>query len=318
MEGVRVTQTGGASGRALVTGAAGFVGGHLWRRLLADGVEAVGLDMVASRRGIPEGARFLEVDLRDGEAVRRAIEDVRPAVVYHLAAQASVVISMRDPVGDVQANVIASIQLAQAAMAAGTGRFVFFSTGGALFGAPEVIPIGEDYPARPESVYGASKLATERYLAIVTNDSGMQLSVVRPGNIYGPWQDPHGEAGVVAIFAQRMLAGEPCTIYGDGSQLRDYVYVEDVVDAAVRAAQYEAATCNIGTGAPTSTRGVFDAIARAVGYTAPPVLAPERPGDIKQIAQDASRARAIWGWAPQVSFEDGISRTVDFFRAQRG
>ena len=277
----------------------------------------MGLDAVPSRRGIPDGARFLEVDLRDGDAVRRAIEDVRPEVVYHLAAQASVVVSMRDPVGDVHSNVIASIQLAQAAMANGSSRFVFFSTGGALFGAPEVIPIAEDYPAQPESVYGASKLATERYLAIVTRDSGMQLSVVRPGNIYGPWQDPHGEAGVVAIFAQRMLADEPCTIYGDGSQLRDYVYVEDVVDAAVRAAQYEAATCNIGTGTPTSTRGVFDAIAAAIGYERPPVIAPERAGDIKQIAQDASKARAIWGWSPQVAFEDGIGRTVEFFRSQR-
>ncbi len=307
----------GTGERALVTGAAGFVGGHLWRRLLGDGVEAVGLDMVPSRRGIPEGARFLQVDIRDGEAVRRAIAEVRPTVVYHLAAQASVVVSMRDPVGDVEANVIGSLQLARAAMEHGARRFVFFSTGGALFGAPEVIPIAEDYPAQPESVYGASKLAAERYLALVTRGSDTELSVVRPGNIYGPWQDPHGEAGVVAIFAQRMLANEDCTIYGDGGQLRDYVYVEDVVDAAVRAASHEAATCNIGTGTPTSTRRVFDVIATNVGYERPPILAPERAGDIKQIAQDATKARALWGWAPQVAFEDGIARTVEFFRTQR-
>jgi UDP-glucose 4-epimerase len=311
---VRVTQRGE---RALVTGAAGFVGGHLWRRLLAEGVDATGLDVVPSRRGVPEGARFLEVDLRDGDAVQRAVADVRPAVVYHLAAQASVVVSMRDPVGDVQSNVIASLQLAQAAIASGARRFVFFSTGGALFGAPAVIPVAEDYPAQPESVYGASKLATERYLGIVTANSGLELSVVRPGNIYGPWQDPHGEAGVVAIFAMRMLAGEPVTIYGDGSQVRDYVYVEDVVDAAVRAADHEATTCNVGTGVPTSTQQVFDAVAAAAGYERPPVYAPERPGDIQQIAQDASKARELWGWSPHVGFEDGIGRTVEFFRSQR-
>lgn len=313
-EGDTVTQPGE---RALVTGAAGFVGGHLWRQLLERGIDAVGLDVAPSRRGVPPGARLLQVDIRDAHAVRAAIDDVRPAVVYHLAAQASVVVSMRDPVADVEANVLGSIHLAQAAIEAGTRRFVFFSTGGALFGAPDVLPVTEDTPARPASVYGASKLAAERYLALLTAESPLELSIVRPGNIYGPWQDPHGEAGVVAIFAQRMLAGDPVTIFGDGSQQRDYVYVDDVVDAAIRAGDLQPATCLIGTGVLTSTRAVFDAIAAASHYERPPVLGPERPGDIPAIAQDASAARRLWGWSPYVTFEDGIERTVEFFRTQR-
>jgi UDP-glucose 4-epimerase len=303
--------------RALVTGAAGFVGGHLWRSLLAQGVDATGLDIVPSKRGVPEGARLLEVDIRDGAAVRRAIDEVRPDVVYHLAAQPSVSISMREPVADVQTNVIGSIELAQASITAGVRRFVFFSTGGALFGAPKVIPIAEDYPAAPESVYGASKLATERYLKVLTSNSDLELSVVRPGNIFGPWQDPHGEAGVVAIFAMRMLAGEPVVIFGDGGQLRDYVYVEDVVSAAIAAGEHEATTCNIGTGVTTSTKQVFDAVAQAVGYERPPVYEPERAGDIAQISQDSSKARAVWKWSPEVDFQEGIDRTVEFFRSQR-
>ena len=307
-----------ATERALVTGAAGFVGGHLWRQLLAAGVHATGLDAAPSRRGVPEGARFIEVDIRNAEAVRRAVLQVRPDVVYHLAAQASVVVSMREPVLDVETNVLGSIHLAQAAIEAGARRFVFFSTGGALFGAPEVIPVTEDTPGRPLSVYGASKLAAERYLELLCAPTSMTLSVVRPGNIYGPWQDPHGEAGVVAIFAQRMLANEPVTIFGDGSQRRDYVYVDDVVDAAVRAAASEAGTCLIGTGVATSTREVFDAIAAASNYERPPVFGPERAGDIPRIAQDASRAAALWGWAPRVAFDDGIARTVEFFRQQQG
>jgi UDP-glucose 4-epimerase len=304
--------------RALVTGAAGFAGGHLWRRLLADGVDATGLDVAPSRRGVPAGARFIETDIRDAEAVRRAVREARPDVVYHLAAQASVVVSMREPVLDVETNVLGSIHLAQAAIEAGARRFVFFSTGGALFGAPETIPVTEDTPARPFSVYGASKLAAERYLELLCAPTSLELSVVRPGNIYGPWQDPHGEAGVVAIFAQRMLAGEPVTIFGDGSQRRDYVFIDDVVEAAVLSAQRQPGTCLIGTGVATSTREVFDAIAAAAHYERPPVFGPERPGDIPQIAQDASRANALWGWSPQVAFADGIARTVKFFREQRG
>jgi UDP-glucose 4-epimerase len=303
--------------RALVTGAAGFVGGHLWRQLLAAGVDATGLDMAPSRRGVPDGARLLQVDIRDEAAVRRTVLETRPQVLYHLAAQASVVVSMREPVLDIETNVLGSIHLAQAAIEAGVRRFVFFSTGGALFGAPETIPVREDTPAHPLSVYGASKLAAERYLELLCAPTEITLSVVRPGNIYGPWQDPHGEAGVVAIFAQRMLANEPVTIFGDGSQRRDYVYVDDVVDAAMRAGTQEAATCLIGTGLATSTREVFDAVASSANYERPPVFGPERAGDIPQIAQDASRARTLWGWTPHVEFSQGIARTVEFFRQQR-
>jgi UDP-glucose 4-epimerase len=193
---------------------------------------------------------------------------------------------------------------------------VFFSTGGAIFGAPERLPVNERTPTAPLSGYGVSKLTAERYLTLIGDESGLEVSIVRPGNVYGPWQDAHGEAGVVAIFAMRMLAGDPVTIFGDGSQTRDYVYVDDVVEAAFRGATLVPATCLVGTGIETSTGEVYEAVARAAGYERPPVYAPERPGDIPQIALDATRARQMWQWEPRVAFPEGIERTVDWLRTQ--
>ncbi|MBM4416329.1 MAG: NAD-dependent epimerase/dehydratase family protein [Chloroflexi bacterium] len=259
--------------------------------------------------------RDLRLDIRDHGAVAQALAATRPAVVYHLAAQASVAISMREPELDIATNVLGTVQLALAARAAGVPRFVFVSTGGALVGEPATLPVTEHTPEAPESVYGASKLAAERYLALLLRDSDTALSVVRPGNIYGPAQNPHGEAGVVAIFAARMLAGEPVTIFGDGSQQRDYVYVDDVVDAIVRAATAPPDTCVIGTGYGTSTRAIFDVLARLTRYPHPPQLAPERPGDIQRIWLDSARARERWGWQPRTPLDVGLARTVDWFRA---
>lgn len=303
------------AGTALVTGSSGFIGSHLVDRLVAEGRSVVGLDHVAPRHRLPEGVRTLEVDLRDQADVERALFAVRPRVLYHLAAQTSVSVSMRDPVLDAETNVLGTIHIAQAAAAVGVERLVFVSTGGALFGEPASIPVRADAVPVPESVYGASKLAAERYLPLVAPD--LACSVVRPGNVYGPRQDPHGEAGVVAIFAQRMLRGEPVTIFGDGSQQRDYVYVDDVVEAIVLAAQGEPATCLVATGEPTSTRGIFDRLATLTGYETPPEHAPERPGDIQRIALDPSQAEERWGWRPQVPLEEGLRRTVAWFREQR-
>jgi UDP-glucose 4-epimerase len=303
--------------RALVTGATGFIGGHLWERLLDAGIDATGLDVAPPRRPLREGARLQQVDIRDASAVRAAFEETRPEVVYHLAAQASVSISMREPTLDIETNVLGSVNLLQAAIEVGAKRFVFFSSGGAVFGAPEVIPVDESHEPHPLSIYGASKLAAERFLELLAAPTDLELSIVRPGNVYGPWQDPHGEAGVVAIFSQRMLAGEPATIFGDGSQRRDYVYVGDVVEAAVCAGREVPATCVVGTGVATSTREVFDGLAALCNYERPPVFEAERPGDIPAISLDPARARAVWGWSPRVSFEEGLAQTVEFFRAAR-
>ena len=306
--------------RAVVTGSSGFVGGHLVARLVADGCTVAGLSHqpppAALRTGLPAGASEQLVDIRDAAAVTRAIGEARPEVVFHLAAQASVPVSMRDPVDDISTNVIGSVQVAQAAAAAGARRLVFFSTGGALFGQPEVLPANEETPIAPESIYGASKIAAEHELGTLCRHLGLELSVLRPGNIYGPGQDAAGESGVVAIFAMRMLAGEEATIFGDGSQQRDYVYVGDVVEAAIRAASGEPATCVIGTGRGTTTLELFQALARLTGYERAPIFAAERPGDIQAIYLDSSRARERWGWEPRVGLDEGMAATVEWFRQQ--
>lgn len=299
---------------ALVTGSSGFVGGHLVARLIADGVSVTGLDNAEPRTSRPAGFRDLRIDVRDAAAVNVAMLEAKPEVVYHLAAQASVSVSMREPIIDIETNVLGTVHLARAAIAAGVRRFVFVSTGGALYGNPAIVPVTEEMHAAPASVYGASKLATEQYLAVLFAGTGVSLSVVRPGNIYGPAQDPHGEAGVVAIFTQRMLRDEAVTIFGDGSQQRDYVYVTDVVDACVRAADGPAATYLLGTGAGTSTRTIFETLARLTGYARAVEYAPDRPGDIQRTWLSPARARAVWGWEPRVSLDAGMAETVAWFR----
>jgi len=298
--------------RALVTGSSGFVGSHLADRLAEEGYTVFGLDHVPPRHPLPPGVETIEADIRHRLAVEQIVLTVRPHVVFHLAAQTSVAVSMREPADDIETNVLGTVYLAQAAAAAGAERFVFVSTGGALYGEPAVVPVTEDLPPAPASVYGASKLAAERYLPLVA--PSLAASVVRPGNIYGPRQDPHGEAGVVAIFTQRMLAGAPVTIFGDGSQQRDYVQVTDVTDAILRAAEADPATCLVGTGRPTSTMEIYDELAALTGYEARPVIAPERPGDIQRIALDSSRAAAAWGWRPRIGLTEGLRATVDWFR----
>ena len=301
-------------GPALVTGASGFIGTHLVRRLAREGYPIVGLDREPPRAEPPPGMRFLRADIRDADALRAAFAEAKPDTVYHLAAQTSVTASMRDPVADIEANVLGTVRVAQAAREVGTRRIVFFSTGGALYGEPDRVPVDEETAPRPTSLYGASKLAAERYLQILSGEDKFELSVLRPGNVYGPGQDSAGEAGVVAIFSTRMLHDEPVTIFGDGSQARDYVYVDDVVEAALRAATGDPATCLIGTGVATGTLDLCERLARLCGYERAPLFADERPGDIQRITLDAARARSAWGWEPGVRLDEGLAATVDWFR----
>lgn len=305
--------------RILVTGTSGFIAGHLVRRLAAAGHEVTGVDVAEPRRPKDDSWRDVRLDIRDDAGVARVVAEARPEVVFHLAAQASVSISMREPRLDIETNVIASLMLARAAAEAGCRRFVFTSSGGAMFGAPEIVPASDDTPVEPRSFYGASKAAAEKYLKIVEWETGMSVASVRPGNVYGPYQDPHGEAGVVAIFAQRMLRNEPVTIFGTGGDTRDYVYVDDVVEAQVRASEAPTGEmCVVGTGVETSTREIFEVLAKHCGYEHEPVMGPPRPGDIPRMAMDTAKARAVWGWTPQVTLDEGIARTVEAFRAAQG
>ena len=302
--------------RAVVTGSSGFVGSHLAARLAAEGAAVTGLSHGPPPRPHPEGVTERLADVRDEQAVTRAIGEARPEVVFHLAAQASVPVSMRDPAGDLATNAIGSVHVARAAAAAGARRLVFFSTGGALYGQPEVLPADENTPIAPQSVYGASKIAAEHALGALCPHLGLELSVLRPANIYGPGQDSEGESGVVAIFAKLMLAGRAPTVFGDGSQQRDYVYVGDVVEAALLAAAGEPATCVVGSGRGTATIEVVRLLARLTDWEGEPVFAPERPGDVRANWLDASRALERWGWSPRVALEDGMAAAVAWFREQ--
>lgn len=302
--------------QALVTGTSGFVAGHLARRLLADGYEVTGVDIKSPRGDLGDSLRQVTLDIRDREGMRALLQETRPELVIHAAAQASVAVSMREPRLDVETNVVATLELAQEAAAAGTRRFVFFSSGGAIYGEPEVLPATEESAVEPLSIYGASKAAAELYLNVVADQTGLEVSVLRPSNIYGPEQNPHGEAGVIAIFSQRMLRNEPVTIFGDGSQTRDYVYVDDVVEAAMRASDGEPETCDISTGIEISTGKIFEVLAGLTGYEQPVIHNDERPGDIARSMLDPAKAGRVWGWQPQVGFEDGVARTAEWFREQ--
>ena len=239
--------------------------------------------------------------------------ETRPDIVFHLAAQISVTRSMRDPQADIHSNVVGGINLLQQCARFGVHRVILFSTGGALYGEPEYVPCDESHPIKPLSVYGASKHALEHYTRIIAEANGIDYTILRPGNIYGPGQDPHGEAGVVAIFALRMLAGEEVTIYGDGQQERDYIFVSDVVDATMAAARPDAptfGTFNVASGAPTPVNKIFSLLAEETGYDRAPIYAPERPGEVRRIYLDISRARQELGWAPRIGMREGIARTV--------
>ncbi|MDE2837002.1 MAG: SDR family NAD(P)-dependent oxidoreductase [Chloroflexota bacterium] len=300
----------------LVTGGAGFIGSHLVDRLVADGHRVAVVDVLATgtRANLNPQAALYEIDIRS-PALAAAFEAAQPVAVYHVAAHASVSESVRDPMHDAEVNVLGTLNVLQQCAAYGVGRVVFISTGGALYGEPEFLPPDEGHPVLPLSPYGASKAAAETYVRTLCPLSGIRYTILRPGNVYGPRQDPFGEAGVVAIFANAMLRGERPTIFGDGSHERDYVYVDDVVQANVLAlAQEEDGVYNIGTGEGTTVSQVFDALAGATDYDGAPEHAAERPGDVHRIYLDVRRAEQRLGWRASVSLEEGILRTVNAMR----
>ncbi|MEB3048410.1 NAD-dependent epimerase/dehydratase family protein [Mycolicibacter sp. MYC123] len=311
--------------RALVTGAAGFIGSTLVDRLRADGHVVVGLDNFATGRAtnIEHLADDPDFSFVEADIVTADLADVlarcRPEVIFHLAAQIDVRHSVADPQHDASVNVVGTIRLADAARVAGVRKIVHTSSGGSIYGIPPRYPTTEDDPTDPASPYAAGKVAGEIYLNTFRHLYGLQCSHIAPANVYGPRQDPHGEAGVVAIFAQALLKGSPTKVFGDGSNTRDYVFVDDVVDAFVRASgpDGDGQRFNIGTGVETSDRQLHSAVAVAAGAPDDPEFHPPRLGDLKRSCLDISRAASVLGWRPQVELADGVTRTVEYFRQMK-
>jgi len=310
--------------RTLVTGAAGFIGSTLVDRLLADGHSVVGVDDLSTGRSENLGPaerhtdfEFVKADIVDADLIG-LLAETKPEVIFHLGAQISVRHSVDDPSFDASVNVVGTVRLAEAARRAGVRKVVHTSSGGSIYGTPPSYPTTEETPTDPTSPYAASKVAGEVYLNTFRNLYGLECSHIAPANVYGPRQDPHGEAGVVAIFAQALLAGRPTKIFGDGSDTRDYVFVDDVVDAFVLASGEAGGgqRFNIGTGMETSVRQLHSEIAKAVGAPDEPELHPPRLGDLRRSCLDISRAESVLGWRPTVKIDDGVARTVDFFRTQ--
>lgn len=318
--------------RSLVTGGAGFIGSHLVDALLARGDEVVVLDDLSSgsrenlEAASASGRLELAVgDVADAGLVGARVAELRPERVFHLAAQADVRKAVADPAFDARVNVIGTVNLLEAARAAGGAPVVFASTGGAIYGEGRgrELPFDERAELAPETAYGASKLAGEVYLGQFRRLYGLPCVALRLGNVYGPRQDPHGEAGVVAIFCGRLLAGRPPTVFGDGRQTRDYVYVDDVVAgmlAAERALVERGAALagpfNVGTGVESSVLDLVEHLGRAAGEVVEPEHAPERAGEVLRVAIDPGLANRELGWRPEVALAEGLERTLAWARDQ--
>ena len=298
----------------IVTGGAGFIGSHVAEALVARGEEVVVLDDLSTgkRENLPEGAKLVEGDIREPQD--ELFAGVRPDICFHLAAQADVRVSVSRPDHDARINVIGTVNLLQAALETET-RVVFSSTGGAIYGECDR-PATEDAPRQPLAPYGTSKLAGEEYLATYNRLHGTRHVSLRFGNVYGPRQDPHGEAGVVAIFCRRLLNGEQPRIFGDGTQTRDYVYVEDVVRATLAAAEHDGGVFNVGTGRETSVVELFELCRRVADKDdVAAVFAPARPGELQRSVLDISRAVDELGWRPERSLEEGLRETWEWMRS---
>ena len=304
--------------KVLVTGGAGFIGSHVVDRLIAGGHEVVVVDNLCTglRENVNPKARFYELDLVS-PSLREVFEKERPEVVNHHAAHANVTRSMRDPALDATSNVLGSLNLYECArQTAGRGvrKIVYASTGGALYGNPERLPADESHPVQPPSNYGVSKYAAELYLRVYALNYGLTYTVLRYANVYGPRQQPHGEAGVVPIFAKAMLSGERPRIFGDGTKTRDYVHVCDVAEANFLALdRADNQSLNIGVGVETTDLQVFEGVRNALGVQIEPIFADKRPGEVERIALDGSKARRLLQWQPRLRFEEGIAETIPYY-----
>ena len=305
--------------RVVVTGGAGFIGSHVADAFVARGDEVLVIDDLSTgtEDNVPERAEFERIDIVDADALGSTFSTFSPKLVCHLAAQASVVVSVERPDHDLDVNVRGTFNVCEAARRSGV-PVVFSSTGGAIYGDGAPLPTPEDYPPQPLSPYGASKLAAEGYVATWGRLQGLANVVLRLANVYGPRQDAHGEAGVVAIFIDHLLRNEPPPLRGEGKPTRDYVHVTDVARAFVAAAEgRRAGTFNVGTGRPTSTAKVLALLQEAAGTKIEPSREPLRPGELQASAVDVTRIEQELDWRPEIELAKGLRGTFDWYRKQR-
>jgi UDP-glucose 4-epimerase len=301
--------------RALVTGGAGFIGSHITDALVSAGHAVTVVDDLSRGRRVQvnPAATFVELDITSPD-LAAAFAAAHPDIVFHAAAQIDVRESVRDPLHDADVNVVGTVNVLRAAVDAAARRVVFASSGGAIYGDTEQIPTPEDHPCYPESPYGTAKLCAEAYGGTFSRQAGLEFVALRYANVYGPRQDPHGEAGVVAIFATRLTHGTPIVINGDGTQTRDYVHVHDVVSANLAAVDGPTGTYNIGTGVETDVNTLYRMLAAAAGVAATADHGPAKPGEQRRSCLDTSAARERLGWSATINFNDGASSTVEYFR----
>jgi UDP-glucose 4-epimerase len=305
--------------KVVVSGGAGFIGSHVCDVFLAAGHNVLVIDNLSTgrRENLAPAVSLVVADIRSSEAAD-VIRRERPAVLCHLAAQMDVRRSVADPGFDAESNILGFLKLLEAAREAGVGKVVFSSTGGAIYGEQDAFPAPESHPTRPVSPYGVSKAAGELYLGYYRAQYGLRSVALRYANVYGPRQNPHGEAGVVAIFAERLLRGEPCTIYGSGRQTRDFVYGLDVARANLLAAERAVeGPINIGTGVETDITQLHALLARAAGVHVGARYAAAKPGEQLRSSLDSRLAADVLGWAPSVTLQEGLAQTVAFFREGR-
>jgi UDP-glucose 4-epimerase len=304
--------------KVLVTGGAGFIGSHLVDRLILEGHEVVVVDNLATgkRRNINRAARFYKMDIQSWR-LERVFRNERPNVVMHLAAQMDVRKSVDDPMFDAQVNVLGTLNVLQQAVKHGVRKVIFSSSGGAIYGEQETYPAPETHVMKPLSPYGLSKLCGEQYLSYFQRVSGLQAVSLRYANVFGPRQDPEGEAGVVAIFIQKMLNGEQAVINGNGRQTRDFVFVDDVVEAnLMMMGQETQGTYNVGTGVETSINDLFRILVQHTGSTCKQMHGPAKKGEQARSVIDSTKLRHEVSWEPKADLSDGLKKTVEYFRAR--
>lgn len=305
--------------RAVVTGGAGFIGSHLVEALQDEGWQVTVIDNLERGRAeqVPEGASFYQLDVRSPELIK-AVADAAPRVVFHLAAQVDVSSSLRRPSHDAEVNIIGTLNLLEACRVCGVAKVVYAGSA-AVYGDPAHLPVGEDHPVVPGSCYGISKHTVEHYLSVYRACYGLDYTVLRYANVYGPRQDATGEGGVVAIFADKLAKGEVPVIFGDGGQTRDFIYVEDVCRANCLAAEHGGGCIlNVSSGTETTINQLYEMMARLCAVNSPPVYAPERPGDIYRSVLDNTRAKQVLGWTPRVPLEEGLRLTMEWYGSTGG